>query len=92
MITAGTVAVRVLKAMKPPPRLTVSEWADANRMLSSEASSEAGKWRTDRASYQRGIMDAVNNPTIEQVVVMSSAQVGKTEVLLNTIGYYRPRP
>ena len=33
-------------------------------------------------------MDAVNDPNIEIVVVMSSAQVGKTEIINNIVGYY----
>jgi phage terminase large subunit GpA-like protein len=72
----------------PPPKLTVSEWADKHRMLTSLASAEPGRWRTDRAPYQRGIMDAFSDPTIERVVVMSSAQVGKTEAVLNVVGYF----
>ena len=74
--------------MSPPPRRTVSEWADSERRLSPEASAEAGWWRTDRAAYQRGIMDAVNDPAIENIVIMSGAQIGKTEILLNILGYY----
>lgn len=74
--------------LKPPPKLTVSEWADAERKLSAEASAESGQWRTSRAPYQRGIMDALNDKAVEQIVVMSSAQVGKTEFLLNAIGYF----
>ena len=74
--------------MKPPPNLTVSEWADSFRMLSSEASSESGKWKTERAEYQRGIMDAFSDASIDTVIWMSSAQVGKTEALLNILGYY----
>ncbi|MTI49693.1 MAG: phage terminase large subunit family protein [Firmicutes bacterium] len=72
----------------PPPKLTVSEWADRYRYLSAESSAEAGKWNTDRAPYQRKIMDAVSNPDIETVIIMSSAQVGKTELINNIIGYY----
>ncbi|TCZ73045.1 phage terminase large subunit family protein [Paenibacillus albiflavus] len=79
---------RIAKMLAPPPDLKVSEWADQNRRLSSEASAEPGQWRTDRAPYQRDIMDAVNDDECETVVVMSSAQVGKTEIILNTIGYY----
>ena len=40
-------------------------------------------------------MDAINDPGCEMVVVKSSAQVGKTEILLNIIGYfvdYDPSP
>ncbi len=72
----------------PPPLLTVSEWADQNRMLSSESSAEPGQWRTDRAPYQREIMDAVTQPDVEKVVVMSSSQVGKSEIVLNVVGYF----
>ena len=36
----------------------------------------------------RGVMDAVSDPTVRQVVVMSAGQVGKTEVLLNMIGFH----
>jgi phage terminase large subunit GpA-like protein len=72
----------------PPPRLTVSEWADTKRMLSREYAAEPGQWRTSRAPYQRGIMDAFSDFAIEKVVVMSSAQVGKSEILFNVIGYF----
>lgn len=84
MALFGTIA----QTIAPPPELTVSEWADAYRRLSSEASAEPGRWKTDRAPYLREILDAVNDPSCEKVVVMSSAQIGKTELLLNIIGYY----
>lgn len=57
-------------------------------MLSSEASAEPGRWRTDRAEYLRAILDSFSDPAVETVVVMSSSQVGKTEVLNNVVGYY----
>ncbi|QPA33423.1 phage terminase large subunit family protein [Thermaerobacillus caldiproteolyticus] len=85
----------IVQIVAPPPELTVSEWADLYRRLSSESSAEPGTWRTDRAPYQREIMDAINDPAVETVVVMTSAQVGKTEILLNIIGYhidYDPAP
>ena len=74
--------------LKPPPKLTVSEWADEYRRLSSESSAEPGRWLTARAEYQRGIMDAVSDPGVHTVIVMSSAQVGKTEVLNNVVGFH----
>jgi len=86
---------RIVKIVAPPPLLTVSEWADSYRRLSSEASAEPGQWRTSRAPYQRGIMDAVNDAETQTVIVMSSAQVGKSEILLNILGYfidYDPAP
>ena len=73
---------------RAPPKLTVSEWADERRRLSAEASAEPGNWYTSRAEYQRGIMDAFSEPGVHTVVVMSSSQVGKTEIENNVIGYH----
>lgn len=80
--------VRAIRVLKPPARLTVSEWADSYRQLSAEAAAEPGRWRTSRAEYQRGIMDAVSDASIPTVVIKSSAQVGKTEIVLNIAGYF----
>lgn len=78
----------VLAYMKPAPRLTVSEWADRHRQLSREYAAEPGQWRTDRAPYQRGIMDAFSDPGVETVMVQSSSQVGKSEILMNLLGFF----
>jgi phage terminase large subunit GpA-like protein len=75
-------------ALRPDPRLSVSEWADAHRYLSQTASGEPGPWRTDRTPYLREIMDCLspNNPA-EKVVFMKGAQIGGTEAGNNWIGY-----
>ena len=67
--------------------MTVSEWADEYRMLSGEGSAEPGKWHTDRAPYQREILDTLGDPMVERVVIMFASQTGKSELLLNFIGY-----
>lgn len=77
-----------MRFLAPPPEMTISEWADTYRMLSPVTSAEPGHWETSRCEYQRGIMDAISDPKRHEIVVMSSAQVGKTESILNTIGYY----
>lgn len=76
------------RVWKSPPKLTVSEWADRHRHLSGEASAEPGQWVTARAEYQRGIMDAASDPSIETIVFMKSAQVGATEIINNIVGYH----
>ena len=50
---------RALGALKPPPNLTLSQWADNYRRLSAEASAAQGRWNTDNAPFQREIMDAI---------------------------------
>lgn len=79
---------RLARRTAPPPRLTLSQWADAHRRLSPESSGEPGRWDTGRAEYQRGIMDAMTDPRIERVVLMTSARVGKTQCLNNLVGYH----
>jgi phage terminase large subunit GpA-like protein len=74
--------------LRPPPKLTVSEWAEAEMRLSAEASAEPGRFRVSRAMYQRGVMDAVSDPQTHTVVVMSSAQVGKTTIVLAVVGFH----
>jgi len=76
-----------LEALLPPPKLTVSEWADRYRVLGN-TSPEPGPWRTSRTPYLREIMDSLTpSAPCERVVFMKSAQIGGTEVLLNACGY-----
>lgn len=72
----------------PKPPLSLSQWADKHRVLAPESSAEPGPWRTDRVPYMREIMDAISDPRNEEVAIMASAQVAKTEMLLNTVGYF----
>ena len=77
-----------MDVLRPPPKLTISEWADRERRLDSQSSAEPGRWYTSRAEYQRGMMDACSDPKNKEVVIMSAAQLGKSEALLNIIGYH----
>jgi phage terminase large subunit GpA-like protein len=77
-----------LIGLKPDEILTVSEWSDKYRKLSSKASAEAGPWRTERTPYLKEIMDSLSpHSPIEQVVFMKGAQVGGSESGFNWIGY-----
>ena len=76
------------KRFLPPPKLSVAEWSDAERILSPEASAMPGMFETRNAEYQRGIMDAFSDPQYSEIVVMSGSQIGKTEIINNIIGYF----
>ncbi|MEZ2137729.1 phage terminase large subunit family protein [Stenotrophomonas maltophilia] len=74
--------------LTPDPLLTVSEWSDRHRILSSKASAEPGRWRTSRTPYLKAIMDCLSPMSpIERVVFMKAAQLGATEMGSNWIGY-----
>ena len=79
--------MEALQALRPPGRLTVSEWADANRVLTSGESNKPGRWRTDFTPYLREIMDAFTAPDVEEIILVKPTQVGGTEAMLNMMGY-----
>jgi len=66
--------------LRPPPQLSVSQWAEQHRVLGTRASAEPGPWRTSRTPYLREIMDALAavHPA-RRIVFMKGAQVGATE-------------
>jgi phage terminase large subunit GpA-like protein len=74
-----------LSILRPPPDLTLSQWADEHFYLSQESAAVPGRWKT--LPYQREIMDAMTDPRITFVTVMKSARVGYTKMLNALIGY-----
>lgn len=77
----------LVSGVRPDRVQLASEWADEHRILPAKASSEPGRWRTDRTPFLREIMDTLS--TIGQpefVVFMKGTQIGGTEVGLNWIG------
>lgn len=81
----GEVIAKAMEAWRPPPRLSLSEWADARFYLSAESSAQAGRWKT--LPYQKGPMDAITDPLVTFVTVMKSARVGYTKMMNAAIGY-----
>lgn len=86
MASINAIATTALLAFKPPEKLTLSEWADRFAYLSVESSAEGGRWHT--LPYQKGIMDAITDPKLEQITVMKSARVGYSKILNHTIAYH----
>ncbi len=77
-----------MASLAPPTTLLISEWADAHRVLSPEASAEVGRWDTARTPYLKEPMNAMVDPTVSRVVVAKSSQVGFTEALNCILGFY----
>ena len=74
--------------LKPQEQLTVSEWSNKYRVLSSKSSSEHGKYRVERTPYLKEPMDCLSTQSpIQRVVLMFSAQSGKTELQNCFAGY-----
>jgi phage terminase large subunit GpA-like protein len=76
------------EGLKPDPELTVSEWAEENRILSSVSSAEAGPWRNERTPYLTEIMDCLTESSpVWKVIFMKGSQIGGSEVGNNWLGY-----
>lgn len=76
----------VRKNLSPPPKLSLSQWANTYAVLSRETSADTGRFRSFR--YQDGMMDAVTDPTVETITVIKAARVGYTKMLDHTVGYF----
>lgn len=72
----------VLKVHKEMP---ISEWAELYRVLLS--SSVPGKWSNQYTPYLKEIMDSMNYPGIETVIMCKSPQTGGSECGHNLVGY-----
>ena len=88
MLSEASKAVfsRAMQTWAPPPVLSLSQWADRYAYLSPESAEEPGKWHT--LPYQRAILDAFTDPTVERITLMKSARVGYTKTLNHAIGYH----
>ena len=85
--TTSAIADEAWSLWRPPPKLTLSEWADRYRILSNESSAEPGQWITAKAPYEREIMDAISNSEVPRIAIQKASQMGITDCLLNAIGY-----
>lgn len=73
--------------LTPADPMTVDQWADTHRILSTKGSAEPGPWRTDRTPYLREPMQCLSpSSPYRRVVLMFGSQMGKTEVVLNWLG------
>lgn len=88
VIAMLSLASAFADGLRPPPDITVSQWADQYRMV-SRPSPEPGPWRTDRVPYMREPMDRMSpSDPCEICVVMKAAQGAGTEGGLNFLGCF----
>lgn len=90
MIAKKTISLfqKLAKAWKPLKKMSIAEWAIENFVLSKGDSATPGKFNFSAAPYQEGIMEAISDPKTQKVVMMTSAQIGKTTIDTCVVGYY----
>lgn len=79
--------LEALQQLTPPEDISVSEWAEKNRMLDAKTSAIPGPWRNSMTPYLIEIMDEFCNYETEEIVFCKPSQIGGSEAMLNMIGY-----
>jgi phage terminase large subunit GpA-like protein len=88
MNAAARIFDVVSRSVEPRKPMTVSQWSDRNRILSSKESPRPGQWRTSTNPPLREPMDAMSKGSkVREEVVILPIQFGKTNLELNKIGY-----
>ncbi len=77
-----------LRLLKPPPKITPSQWAEQHRVIKPGRSREPGRWRNRRSPHLVGIMDAAVEPGVAGIVVVKGARIGYSEAWKNVVGYW----
>lgn len=73
--------------LKPPPRITPSQWADQQRIITIGPA--PGPWQTSRTPYLREIMDRMDpRDPCDHVTLVMGSQLGKSEGMNNCVGYW----
>lgn len=78
---------RIFALFSPPQRFNVAEWADERREIARGSSAEPGKYKSSRLPYQKEPMEAFTDPNVIETILIWGRQLGKTETLLNLVGY-----
>ncbi len=91
MTDLSPVFAGLATGLTPKPKISLSQWMEQEMRLSAESSAVPGPFRFGDAEYQRGIADAITDTRNEEVVIMSSSQVGKSTIQRGALGYYAER-
>lgn len=88
-VEGGAVAVDLwrsaLTSLRPAPDISCHEWAEEKRRF--DKGPVPGRWHS--RSYQKEPLEAISDSDVEAVVFVGCSQgSGKTEIILNTCGYY----
>jgi phage terminase large subunit GpA-like protein len=74
--------------LRPPPDISLIQWADEFRFVAAKTSATPGKWRTSVQPVAYGPMAAVFEQDTHTVSIMAGTQIVKSETLLNVCGYF----
>ena len=86
MSALASVRANALASLRPPPKLDLATWTEQTIVLPSEVSATPGKLRLN--PVQRGIAQAISDPSIERVTLVKPVRLGLTTLVTSTIASY----
>ena len=86
MPTLDDVERQALAALRPPPRLRLSDWIETHLVLPEGVSAMPGAVRL--WPYQRAIADAIGDPAIERLTLVKPVRVGFTTLLTGAVASF----
>lgn len=75
---------KAVQVLRPVERVTVSKWAEANRVL-PDSNSIPGPWRNSVTPYLVEIMDTFSDEMVEEIIFVKPTQVGGTSAMENML-------
>jgi len=84
--TLESIVVESAEAARPPERLTVSEAAEKYRKINNPGAF-VGDWSNDKTPYLVEPMNLLNSTAFTSMIFVGPAQCGKTDMVMNWIGY-----
>ena len=75
---------KAVQVLRPVERVTVSKWAEANRVM-PDSNSIPGPWRNSVTPYLVEIMDAFSDEMVEEIIFVKPTQVGGTSAMENML-------
>lgn len=75
------------KSFDIPEKLTVADWACKNRVIANN-SPKPGRYSYHDFPYQKEPQDAITDESVEAIVLMWGARIGKTMCIDNAQGYF----
>ena len=75
---------KAVQVLRPVERVTVSRWAEANRVL-PDSNSIPGPWRNSVTPYLVEIMDAFSDEMVEEIIFVKPTQGGGTSAMENML-------
>lgn len=82
----STIFRELSSLASPPPPRNAAGWADQHRIL-PPGSPEPGPWRSSRIPWFEKIAAEANNPRRRIIALVIASQCGKTEMMLNILGW-----